>query len=120
MSRRAGPSARTGRVPGRKPAPATKAGGGPGPGGGRPELGRLPGFAVLHARVRWQFSERWQAYLRVHNVFDRRYASYAAGNLDLFPGGRALQPGADPGVGRFVAPGAPRLLMAGLRYEWDL
>ncbi|WP_427915415.1 TonB-dependent receptor [Ramlibacter sp. MMS24-I3-19] len=54
-------------------------------GGSRPGLGHLPGFAVLHARVRWQFSERWQAYLRVHNVFDRRYATFAAGNVDLFP-----------------------------------
>ena len=85
----------------------------------RPELGRLPGFAVLHARMRWQFSERWQAYLRVHNVFDRRYATYAAGNLDLFPAGRALKPGQDPAAERFVAPAAPRLLLVGLRYEWD-
>jgi outer membrane receptor protein involved in Fe transport len=88
-------------------------------GGSRPELGRLPGFAVLHARLRWQVSERWQAYLRVHNVFDRRYATFAAGNVDLFPGGRALQPGEAVQVARFLAPSAPRLLLAGLRYEWD-
>lgn len=88
-------------------------------GGSRPELGRLPGFAVLHARVRWQFSERWQAYLRVHNVFDRHYATFAAGNVDLFPAGRALQAGDDPLASPFVAPAAPRLLVAGLRYEWD-
>ena len=88
-------------------------------GGSQPELGRLPGFAVLHARVRWQFSDRWQAYLRIHNVFDRRYATYAAGNVDLFPAGRALQPGQDPAAERFIAPAAPRLFMVGLRYEWD-
>lgn len=88
-------------------------------GGNRPELGRLPGFAVLHARVRWQVSERWQAYLRVHNVLDRRYASFAAGNLDLFPAGRALQAGQEPQAARFIAPAAPRLVVAGLRYEWD-
>lgn len=88
-------------------------------GGGRPELGRLPGFAVLHARVRWQVGERWEAYLRVHNLFDRRYATFAAGNVDLFPGGRALQPGDAVQAARFVGPAAPRLLTAGVRYEWD-
>lgn len=88
-------------------------------GGGRPELGRLPGFAVVHARLRWQATDRWQAYLRVHNLFDRRYASFDAGNLDLFPAGRALQAGESPLAARFIAPAAPRLLVAGVRYEWD-
>jgi outer membrane receptor protein involved in Fe transport len=69
--------------------------------------------------VRWQFTDRWQAYLRVHNVFDRRFATYAAGGLDLFPGGAPLPAGAEPGPARFIAPGAPRLAVAGLRYEWD-
>nr|WP_236599966.1 TonB-dependent receptor [Ramlibacter alkalitolerans] len=88
-------------------------------GGSRPELGRLGGYAVLHARLRWQFTERWQAYLRVHNVFDRRYATFAAGSLDLFPGGAPLAPGAEAAPERFLAPGAPRLAVVGLRYVWD-
>jgi outer membrane receptor protein involved in Fe transport len=88
-------------------------------GGGRAELGRLAGFSVLHARLRWRITERWEAYLRVHNLLDRHYATYAAGNLDLFPRGVALQPGADPAAARFIAPAAPRLVLAGVRYEWD-
>jgi outer membrane receptor protein involved in Fe transport len=88
-------------------------------GGSRPELGRLAGYGVLHARLRWQFTDRWQAYLRVHNVFDRRYATFAAGSVDLFPGGAALPAGAEPAPARFIAPGAPRLAVAGVRYEWD-
>jgi outer membrane receptor protein involved in Fe transport len=86
--------------------------------GSRPELGRLPGYAVLHARASWQVSKRLQVYLRVHNVFDRRYASFAAGNLDFFPQGVALQPGAVAQPARFVAPGAPRRGVIGLRYDW--
>lgn len=88
-------------------------------GGSRPELGRLGGYAVVHARLRWQFTDRWQAWLRVHNVFDRRYATFASGGLDLFPGGAPLAAGAEPAAARFIAPGAPRLALAGLRYEWD-
>lgn len=87
--------------------------------GSRPELGRLPGYAVVHGRVRWQASERWQLYLRVHNLFDRRHATYAAGNLDLFPAGRVVQAGDALSAARFVAPAAPRMLVAGLRYEWE-
>ena len=87
--------------------------------GGRPELGKLAGYAVLDARVAWQVRSRWQAYLRVSNLLDRRYASFASGNLDLFPGGRALQPGDEVHASRFLAPGGGRALTLGVRYEWD-
>lgn len=87
-------------------------------GGTRPELGRLPGHGVLNANLRWQATPRLQAVLRVANLLDRRYAGFAAGNLDLFPAGRPLQPGHEAAPVRFLAPGAPRLLAAGLRYEW--
>jgi outer membrane receptor protein involved in Fe transport len=86
--------------------------------GNRPELGRLPGYAVVHARASWQVTDALQLYLRVHNVFDRRYATFAAGNFDFFPGGVILQPGDAAAPARFVAPGAPRLGVIGLRYEW--
>ena len=89
-------------------------------GGSRPELGRLAGYALLDARVVWQVASRWQAYLRIGNLLDRRYASFATGNRDLFPGGRALQPGDEALASRFLAPGAGRSLTLGARYEWGL
>ena len=88
-------------------------------GGNHPELGRLGGYTVVHARLRWQFRDGWHATLRVHNLFDRRYATYAAGNLDFFPGGVALRPGMEPAAARFIAPGAPRLAVVGVTYEWN-
>ncbi len=88
-------------------------------GGSRPELGRLAGHSVLNARASWQLSSRWKAYLRVNNLLDERYASFAGGSLDLFPAGRAVQAGEDAKAGRFVAPGAPRSVVIGARYEWD-
>ncbi|MDB5860712.1 MAG: TonB-dependent receptor [Ramlibacter sp.] len=87
--------------------------------GNRPELGSLAGYALLHARATWRLGPRWQAYLRINNLFDRRYASAAAGNLDLFPGGQALAPGAEPQAARFLAPGAPRYALIGVRYAWE-
>ena len=87
--------------------------------GGRPELGKLSGYAVLDARVAWQVRSRWQAYLRVANLLDKRYASFASGNRDLFPAGRALQPGDEAQASRFLAPGGGRTLTLGARYEWD-
>jgi outer membrane receptor protein involved in Fe transport len=88
--------------------------------GNRPELGKLAGYSLLDARAAWQVSSRWQAYLRVSNLLDRRYASFATGNRDLFPGGRALQPGDAAAGSRFVSPGAGRALTLGTRYEWAL
>lgn len=87
--------------------------------GSRPELGRIGGSAIVNARASWQIDPRWQAYLRISNLTDRRSASYGAGNLDLFPGGRPLQPGEQAQPALFLAPGAPRAATVGVRYEWD-
>lgn len=87
--------------------------------GSRPELGRVAGHAVLHARARWEFRPGWQAYLRVNNVFDRRYATFGAGNLDLFPQGQPVAAGSEPAAARFLAPGAPRSMVIGMLYAWE-
>jgi len=87
--------------------------------GSRPELGKLAGYGVLDARATWQVHSRWQAWLRIGNVLDKRYASFASGNRDLFPGGRPVQPGDDAAASRFLAPGIGRTLTLGVRYEWD-
>jgi outer membrane receptor protein involved in Fe transport len=88
--------------------------------GNRPELGKLAGYSVLNARAIWQVGSRWQAYLRIGNLLDRRHATFATGNRDLFPAGQALQAGSEAVAARFLAPGAGRALTLGARYEWDL
>jgi len=87
--------------------------------GTRPELGRVAGYSVINARLRWQHTDRWQFYLRVNNLLDKRYATFSAGNLDLFPAGAAVQAGSEPVASRFLAPGAPRPLTIGVRHEFD-
>jgi len=86
--------------------------------GNRPELGRIGGSAVINAHASWRFHPRWEAYLRINNLTDRRYATYGAGNDDFFPAGRQLQPGDSRLPSLFIAPGAPRSYWVGLRYEW--
>ena len=87
-------------------------------GGSRPTLGKAAGYSLLNARATWQFSPGWKAYLRVNNVLDKRYVNYVTGNEDAFPGGQIVRPGDDIGSARFVAPGAGRSFLVGVRYEW--
>ncbi|AGW89985.1 TonB-dependent receptor [Cupriavidus sp. DF5525] len=84
-----------------------------------PGLARTAGYLLLNLRASWQFSPRWQLYGRIDNLFDRRYETYGQVGYNLFPGGTLLQPGAAVPIERFVAPGAPRLFLVGVRYEWD-
>ncbi|MDF3837999.1 TonB-dependent receptor [Cupriavidus basilensis] len=83
-----------------------------------PRLARTAGFVLFNLRASWQVDPHWQLYARVDNVFDRRYESYGHAGLNVFPGGTLLQPGATVPTERFVAPGAPRLFLVGVRYEW--
>lgn len=86
--------------------------------GTRPKLGNVAGFSLFNARASWQFNERWKAYVRVNNLLDKRYATYVVGSEDAFPGGVIVSPGDDMSSARFLAPGAGRSIVVGLRYEW--
>ncbi len=60
----------------------------------------------------YEISKGLNAFIRVNNVFDKRYASYASLGYDVF-----TNPGsATEAV--FYAPGAPRAVFGGVRYEW--
>lgn len=76
------------------------------------------GFAIFNLRATWQVDRFWQLYARVDNVFNRRYETYGQAGLSVFPNGTLLQPGVTIPTERFVAPGAPRLFLVGVRYEW--
>ena len=87
--------------------------------GNRPELGHLPGYGVVNARASWAFARGWEAWLRINNVGDKRFATSAAGNFDFFPAGGVLPPGAQAQPARFMGPAAPRTAFVGVRYVWD-
>ncbi|MBO9830136.1 TonB-dependent receptor [Xanthomonas sp. A2111] len=94
-----------------------------------PEEGEAParhdlstgGYALLDLHGTWELAEGLSLYLRVNNVFDRRYETYAAIAEDLFPGGALARPqdaAVEDGPSRFVAPGAPRQYQIGLRWRF--
>jgi len=79
------------------------------------------GHALLNLHASWQPAPRWELFARMSNVLDRRVESFGAIAVDMFPQGRLLQPhlgAVEPAHARFVAPGAPRTLNAGVRYRF--
>jgi outer membrane cobalamin receptor len=72
---------------------------------------RVRGHGVLNLKAIWEPAAGWELYARLNNVFDRRHASYGAVGRNLF--------GAAPQTNtRFIAPGAPRTLAFGVRYQY--
>jgi outer membrane receptor protein involved in Fe transport len=93
-----------------------------------PVAGRAPryadwsirGHATLNLHASWRFEKGWEVFGRVTNLFDRRYETFSTIARDLFPDGTLLQPhveARDAANVRFVAPGAPRAFLVGLRYR---
>jgi outer membrane receptor protein involved in Fe transport len=80
---------------------------------------RTRGYTLLNLKADWKFSDTLTAYLRVNNVADRRYETFGTVGTDLFPNGKIVAPHEAAGEGvtaRFLAPGAPRAIVAGVRY----
>ena len=79
---------------------------------------RIRGHGLLNLRASYRIDAHWELFARVNNVADRRYESYGAIATDLFPNGRQLAPQdgrVEASHARFVAPGAPRSIAAGIR-----
>lgn len=82
---------------------------------------RIRGYALLNLRASYRPDARWEMFLRINNATNRRYESYGAVAADMFPDGRLLQPHEAAGeahLARFVAPGASRSVLMGLRYHF--
>lgn len=72
---------------------------------------RVAGHALLGLQVSYRPNEKWEWQVRINNVTNRRYETYGAVATDIFTTGQPQQ-------ARFVAPGAPRSLTAGLRINF--
>lgn len=82
---------------------------------------RIPGHGLLTLRASYRPAPGWELFARLSNVLDRRYETFGAVAPDLFPHGQLIRPHEAPGDAanaRFVAPGAPRTLVAGVRYRF--
>ncbi len=82
---------------------------------------RIRGYALLNLRASYRPTPQWEVYGRINNLADRRYETFGAVGVDLFPNGQLVQPQNGPAeaeLARFVAPGAPRSFAAGVRYHF--
>jgi outer membrane receptor protein involved in Fe transport len=72
---------------------------------------RVAGHTLLGLHASYRPNEKWEWQLRVNNAANRRYETFGAVAADLFSA-------AQPEEARFVAPGAPRTVTAGLRINF--
>ena len=66
----------------------------------------LPGYSVAHFRLSWRAASGLEWVARIHNVFDKRYATFGAVAETLFDAQGSYTGVASNAL--FVAPGAPR------------
>ncbi|MYN20496.1 TonB-dependent receptor [Rugamonas sp. FT107W] len=79
---------------------------------------RVRGYVLASLHASYRPDSKWEWYLRVNNAFDRRYETFGAVAADMFPNGALQQQGVEAQQARFVAPGAPRSMAAGLHYRF--
>jgi outer membrane receptor protein involved in Fe transport len=83
--------------------------------------GKVPGYGVVNFDTQYRIGNGLQVIARVNNLLDRRYANFGVVGENFFTGpNRTFGPavGVDPRAEQFRAPGAPRGIWVGLRYEF--
>ncbi len=80
----------------------------------------VKGYALLNMHANYEARTGLDYFFRVNNVLDRRYESYGLMAMSMFDSqGNTYSNSADgPTLNRFVAPGAPRNFMVGMRYRF--
>ena len=85
----------------------------------QPVNAKVAGYYLLNLHANYEASKGLEYFARLNNVLDRRYESYGMMAMSAFSAtGGALDSGVSGQVSRFVAPGAPRSFMVGLRYRF--
>ena len=85
---------------------------------------KVKGYTLLHLHANYEADKGLDYFARVNNVFDTRFESYGMMAMSMFnANGSPIDPNPNPSptgpnVSRFVAPGAPRNFMVGLRYRF--
>jgi outer membrane receptor protein involved in Fe transport len=78
---------------------------------------KLSGYGILNLNANYEYVKGLNFFVRVNNVFDKKYASYAALGYNMVErSGQIVDEEASGSV--FYAPGAPRAVFGGVRYEW--
>lgn len=83
---------------------------------------KINGYTLLHLHANYEAEKGLDYFARINNVFDTRFETYGMMAMSMFNANGSLidssTSATGPNVSRFVAPGAPRHLMVGLRYRF--
>jgi outer membrane receptor protein involved in Fe transport len=83
---------------------------------------KISGYTLLHLHANYEAEKGLDYFARINNVFDTRFETYGMMAMSMFNANGSLidssTSATGPNVSRFVAPGAPRHLMVGLRYRF--
>ena len=80
---------------------------------------KIKGYALLNLHANYEAQKGLDYFARINNVFNTRFETYGMMAMSMFDAsGSSLAPTDPANVSRFVAPGAPRNLMIGLRYRF--
>jgi outer membrane receptor protein involved in Fe transport len=81
--------------------------------------GKVPSYTVVNLDSRYQLTKGLDLFLRVNNLFDRRYANVGVLGSNVFTGPGRTFDGANAVNEQFRGYGAPRGGWIGLRYRWE-
>lgn len=81
--------------------------------------GKVPGYTVVNIDGRYALDKGTELFLRVANLFDRRYASFGVLGENFFTGPGRTFNGTGPVAEQFRGFGAPRGAWVGVRYQWN-
>lgn len=77
---------------------------------------KVRGYTLLHLHGNYEAQKGLDYFVRINNVLNQRFETYGMMAQSVFAAdGTAAT---DPTVNRFVAPGAPRSFMVGVRYKF--
>ena len=79
---------------------------------------KVNGYTVFHFHANYEADKGLDYFGRINNVFDTRYETYGMMALNAFDANGSSVGAGNETVNRFVAPGAPRSFMVGLRYRY--
>jgi outer membrane receptor protein involved in Fe transport len=78
----------------------------------------VKGYNLLHLKTNYQVQKDLELFGKINNVLDTRYESYGLLHQNNFNPDGSLLNGNDPTLAKFIAPGAPRTYMVGLRFKF--
>ncbi len=88
-------------------------------GDNQPVNAKVSGYYLLNLHANYEASKGLEYFARINNVLDRRYETYGMMAMSAFDStGGSLGSTVSGQVSRFVAPGAPRNFMVGMRYRF--